>query len=96
MDYKTAESETPLSFSSQFRNRAVLTHGPNGHLPGDLTSIDAPQERLLPCPGAHSAINTALFRNANRQTDILLITLRISNKNLIHHINVHKPFFMEV
>ena len=52
--------------ASEITSRAVLTHGPNGHLPGDPTSIGAPQElhkslSALPCPGDHYAIKTALI-----------------------------------
>ena len=53
--------------------RAVLTHGPNGHLFRGPTSIGPHKHffipvnnchkspSVLPCPGAHSAIKTALI-----------------------------------
>ena len=49
--------------------RAVLTHGPNGHLPGEANKHRGPtsivnschkSRSALPCPGGHSAIETAL------------------------------------
>ena len=52
--------------------RAVLAHGPNGHLSGGPTSIGVHANlcmlNTLPSPGAHSAIKTAL-------PDIITITL---------------------